>query len=56
VALFLFVVIVAMVLGLIGTVVHGLGYLLVIGVAVFVADLIFLAVYGARRARRRPLR
>lgn len=55
-ALFLSFVIVAMVLGLIGTVVHGLGYLLVIGVAVFVADLIFLAVHGVRRARRRPLR
>ena len=56
VALFLLFVIVAMVLGLIGTVVHGLSYLLVIGVAVFMADLIFLAVYGVRRARRRPLR
>ncbi|MFD7499974.1 hypothetical protein [Streptomyces sp. NPDC059850] len=55
-ALFLFFVIVAMVLGLIGTVVHGLGYLLVIGVAVFVADLIFLAAHGARRARHRSLR
>ncbi|WP_234365058.1 MULTISPECIES: hypothetical protein [Streptomyces] len=55
-ALFLFFVIVAMVLGLIGTVVHGLSYLLIVGVAVFVADVIFLAVHWSRRARRRPLR
>ncbi|QLH22677.1 hypothetical protein [Streptomyces sp. Rer75] len=55
-ALFLFFVIVAMVLGLIGTMAHGLSYLLIVGVAVFVADLIFLAVHWSRRARRRPLR
>jgi hypothetical protein len=55
-ALFLFLVIVAIVLGIIGTVVHGLGYLLIIGVALFVADLAFLVVHWSRRARRRPLR
>ncbi|MBA6433900.1 MULTISPECIES: hypothetical protein [Streptomyces] len=55
-ALFLFLVIVAIVLGLIGWVVHGLGYLLVIGVVVLVADVVFGLVRLARRGRRRRLR
>ncbi|WEO93035.1 hypothetical protein A6P39_002475 [Streptomyces sp. FXJ1.172] len=48
-SLFLLLVIVAIVLGIIGFVVHGLFYLLVIGVLVLVADL----AYGATRFRRR---
>ncbi|MGW0633688.1 hypothetical protein [Streptomyces sp. NPDC002758] len=48
-ALFLFLILVAIVLGLIGAVVEGLFYLLIIGVVVFVADLVLL---GARRSRR----
>ncbi|MFF3879430.1 hypothetical protein [Streptomyces sp. NPDC001978] len=48
-ALFLFLILVAIVLGLIGAVVEGLFYLLIIGVVVFVADLVVL---GARRSRR----
>jgi uncharacterized membrane protein YvlD (DUF360 family) len=44
-SVFLFIVIVAVVLGIIGAVVKGLLFLLWIGIAVFVADLVFL---GAR--------
>ncbi|WP_433887937.1 hypothetical protein [Streptomyces sp. CA-111067] len=51
-AVFLFVVIVAMVLGLIGAVADGLGYLLALGVLLLVVDL----GYGFRRMRRRPVR
>ncbi|WP_208897715.1 hypothetical protein [Streptomyces incarnatus] len=47
--LFLLLIIVAIVLGIIGVAAHGLFYLLVIGVLVLVADL----VYGATRFRRR---
>ncbi|WNI14452.1 hypothetical protein [Actinacidiphila sp. ITFR-21] len=49
-SLFLFLVLAAIVLGLIGAVAGGLGYLLVIGVVVLAADL----VYGFFRLRRRP--
>ena len=54
-ALFLLIIIVAIALGIIGFVVKGLLYLLIIGVVVFLADFIFL---GARlRGRgRRPAR
>ena len=55
-ALFLLLVLVAVVLGIIGTAASGLGYLLAIGVAVLVADVIFFAVRLSRRARRRPVR
>lgn len=48
--LFLLLIIVAIVLGLIGAVVGGLGFLLAIGVVVFVADLGF----GLWRLRHRP--
>jgi len=52
--LFLLLIIAAIALGIIGVVIHGLLYLLIIGVVVFLADLIFL---GARtRGRRRPAR
>jgi hypothetical protein len=50
IALFLLLVIVAIVLGLVGVVVNGLLYLLFIGIAVFLAALIFAAL----RMRRRP--
>jgi sterol desaturase/sphingolipid hydroxylase (fatty acid hydroxylase superfamily) len=55
-ALFLLLVLVAVVLGIIGTAASGLGYLLAIGVAIFVADMIFFAVRLSLRARRRPVR
>ncbi|MER5749254.1 hypothetical protein [Streptomyces sp. NPDC002088] len=48
-SLFLLLIIVAIVLGIIGVAAHGLFYLLIIGVVVLVADL----VYGAMRLRRR---
>jgi hypothetical protein len=49
-AFFLLLVVVAIVLGLVGVVVNGLLYLLFIGIAVFLAALIFAAL----RMRRRP--
>jgi len=55
-ALFLLLVLVAVVLGIIGAVADGLGFLLVIGIVVFAADLIFFGARISRRARRRPVR
>jgi hypothetical protein len=53
--LFLLLLIVAAALGITGVVAEGLLYLLVVGVVVFIADMIFL---GARfrRSSRRPVR
>ena len=50
----LVVVIAALVLGILGSLVHGLFYLLITGVIVLVADLAFLGVRSTRR--KRPLR
>jgi hypothetical protein len=50
IALFLLLVLVAMVLGIVGVAAHGLLYLLFIGIIVFLAALIFAAL----RMRRRP--
>lgn len=52
-ALFLLLVIVAIALGIIGAVVKGLLYLLIIGVVVLIADLIVAGV-RFRRSGRRP--
>lgn len=49
---FLILVIVAMVLGIIGAVAEGMFYLLVIGIMVFVAALVYLGVHGRRSGRR----
>ena len=49
-ALFLLLVIVAIVLGIVGVVVKGLVYLLIIGIVVFLGALVL----GALRIRRRP--
>jgi hypothetical protein len=49
-AFFLFLMIVAIVLGIVGVVAKGLLYLLFIGIAVFLAALVL----GALRMRRRP--
>ncbi len=49
-ALFLLLIIVAIALGIVGVVVKGLFYLLIIGVVVVLIDLIWL---GARMNRRR---
>jgi len=51
-ALFLFLILVAIILGLIGVAAHGLFYLLVIGVVVLVADLVLFGVRWSRRSRR----
>ncbi|MCX4238592.1 hypothetical protein ACH4Y0_20165 [Streptomyces sp. NPDC020707] len=55
-ALFLFLVLVAVVLGIIGVVAKGLAYLLVIGIVVFVAALALTAVRWSRRSSHRPIR
>ncbi|MET9437847.1 hypothetical protein [Streptomyces sp. NPDC006551] len=55
-ALFLFLVLVAVVLGIIGVVVEGLFYLLIIGIVVLGAAVIFIAVRWSRRSGRRPIR
>jgi Flp pilus assembly protein TadB len=49
-AFFLFLVIVAIVLGIVGVVVKGLLYLLIIGIVVFLGALLL----GVLRMRRRP--
>ena len=49
-ALFLLLVLVAIVLGILGVVVKGLLYLLIIGIVVFLGALVL----GALRIRRRP--
>ncbi|MGW1609228.1 hypothetical protein ACWCQZ_07440 [Streptomyces sp. NPDC002285] len=48
-ALFLLLIVVAMVLGIIGAVTEGLFYLVIIGVMVLVADLVFLRIRLGRR-------
>ncbi|MEU9476152.1 hypothetical protein [Streptomyces sp. NPDC048191] len=55
-ALFLFLILVAVVLGLIGTVAEGLTYLLFIGIVVFVADLALFGVRWSRRSHRHVVR
>ena len=52
VALFLLLVIAAIVLGIVGVAVKGLIYLLIIGIVVFLGALVL----GALRMRRRPAR
>jgi hypothetical protein len=54
--LFLLLVLAAMILGIIGVAVAGLGYLLVIGVAVFAVALVLAAARLSGHTRRRPLR
>jgi len=55
-ALFLFVVLVAVVLGIIGAVAEGLFYLLVIGIIVLVAALAFNALRWTNRRPGRRIR
>jgi hypothetical protein len=55
--LFLLLVIAAIVLGIIGAVAKGLFYLLIIGIVVFVAALVYLGMHVRRSSRhRRTLR
>ena len=55
-AFFLLLIIAAIVLGLIGAVAKGLFYLLIIGVVVLVADLVFFGARWSRRSRRHLVR
>lgn len=55
-ALFLFLIIVAIGLGIAGVVVKGLFYLLIIGILVFLVDLVFGGIRIGRRRGTRPAR
>jgi hypothetical protein len=56
IALFLLLVIAAIVLGIVGVAAKGLLYLLIIGIAVFLAALVLAALRMRRRPGRRPAR
>ena len=56
VVVFLLLILAAIVLGLIGVVAKGLFYLLIIGVVVFVADLVLFGARWSRRSRRHLVR
>jgi hypothetical protein len=56
IALFLLLVIAAIALGIVGVAAKGLLYLLIIGIAVFLAALILAALRMRRRPGRRPAR
>jgi len=56
IALFLLLVIAAIVLGIVGVAAKGLLYLLIIGIAVFLVALILAALRMRRRPSRRPAR
>ncbi|TQJ37389.1 hypothetical protein OHU34_02905 [Streptomyces sp. NBC_00080] len=51
-SLFLFLILVALVLGIIGFAVHGLFYLLIIGALVLLADLLYAGVRFRRGGRK----
>ena len=55
-ALFLFVLLMAVVLGFMGAVAHGLFYLLIIGIVLVVADVAYASVRLSRRSQRRVVR
>ncbi len=52
--LFLLLIIAAIALGITGVVLHGLLYLLIIGVSVLIADLVFLGTRLGRGRKRLP--
>ncbi|WP_405855147.1 hypothetical protein OG361_19180 [Streptomyces sp. NBC_00090] len=54
--LFLALIIVAIVLGIIGATADGLLFLLIIGILLLVADLIYIALRMRRSTHRRPVR
>jgi hypothetical protein len=56
IALFLLLVIAAIALGIVGVVVKGLLYLLIIGIAVFLGALLLAALRMRRRPGKRPAR
>ena len=52
-ALFLFIIIVAIALGILGVVLHGLFWLLIIGIVIFLLNLVFGGIrYGRNRGSR----
>lgn len=53
-AWFLLLIIVAIALGIVGVVIKGLLYLLIIGIIVFILDLVFFGARLGRRTRNRP--
>ncbi|WP_432032439.1 hypothetical protein [Streptomyces antibioticus] len=53
---FLLLLLVAFVLGIIGAAAEGLGWLLAVGIALFVADVVLAVTVWSLRARRRPVR
>jgi hypothetical protein len=55
-AWFLLLIIVAIALGIVGFVIKGLLWLLIIGVVVFLLDLVFFGTVLGRRRSRRPMR
>lgn len=56
IALFLLLVIAAIALGIVGVVVKGLLYLLIIGIGIFLGALLLAALRMRRRPGRRPAR
>ncbi|WP_176741322.1 MULTISPECIES: hypothetical protein [unclassified Streptomyces] len=54
-SLFLFLILAALVLGIIGFAAHGLFYLLIIGAVVLLADLVYAGVRFRRGGRRHRL-
>ncbi|NKZ07473.1 hypothetical protein [Actinomadura latina] len=55
-ALFLFILLIAVALGIVGVVVKGLFYLLIIGVVLFLIDLVLSGIRMGRRGHSRPAR
>lgn len=54
-ALFLFIIIVAIALGILGVVLKGLLWLLIIGIVLFLANLVFAGIrFGKRRGTKLP--
>lgn len=51
-AIFLFLLLVAVILGLVGVVAEGMLYLLIIAILLFVADVVFIATRWSRRSHR----
>ena len=52
-ALFLFIIIIAIALGILGVVLHGLFWLLIIGIVIFLLNLVFGGIrYGRNRGSR----
>jgi predicted membrane protein len=53
-ALFLLIIIVAIALGILGVVIHGLFWLLIIGIVIFLANLVFGGIRLGKNRGNRP--